>query len=93
MPDKSRKNFWNITANDTGSRLLQVDLERRTRIYRGELKDLEQIVKENNLTLTTLLVVGNAIDNRTGISRLDTRSSSVCSPSARDHLLPMRHDA
>ena len=40
------------------------------RIYRGELKDLEQIVKENNLTLTTLLVVGDAIDNRTGVSRL-----------------------
>jgi len=34
------------------------------------LKDLEQIVKENNLTLTTLLVVGDAIDNRTGVSRL-----------------------
>ena len=31
---------------------------------------LEQIVKENNLTLTTLLVVGDAIDNRTGVSRL-----------------------
>lgn len=40
------------------------------RIYRGELKDLEQIVKENNLTLTTLLVVGDAIDNRAGVSRL-----------------------
>lgn len=40
------------------------------RIYRGKLKDLEQIVKENNLTLTTLLVVGDAIDNRTGVSRL-----------------------
>ena len=42
----------------------------KERIYRGELKDLEQIVKENNLTLTTLLVVGDAIDNRTGVSRL-----------------------
>lgn len=40
------------------------------RIYRGELKDLAQIVKENNLTLTTLLVVGDAIDNREGLSRL-----------------------
>ena len=40
------------------------------RIYRGELKDLERIVKENNLTLTTLLVVGDAIDNREGLSRL-----------------------
>lgn len=40
------------------------------RIYRGELKDLERIVKENNLTLTTLLVVGDAIDNRAGVSRL-----------------------
>lgn len=40
------------------------------RIYRGHLKDLAKIVKENNLTLTTLLVVGDAIDNREGLSRL-----------------------
>lgn len=40
------------------------------RIYRGVLKDLAHIVHENNLTLTTLLVVGDAIDNREGLSRL-----------------------
>ncbi len=40
------------------------------RIYRGQLKDLAKIVKENHLTLTTLLVVGDAIDNRKGQSRL-----------------------
>lgn len=40
------------------------------RIYRGELKDLAKIVKDNHLTLTTLLVVGDAIDNREGLSRL-----------------------
>ena len=40
------------------------------RIYRGELKDLARLVKDNNLTLTTLLVVGDAIDNREGLSRL-----------------------
>mgnify|MGYP000860531300 FL=1 len=40
------------------------------RIYRGQLKDLAQIVKENNLTLTTMLVVGEAIDNRQGLSHL-----------------------
>lgn len=40
------------------------------RIYRGVLKDLSKIVRENNLTLTTLLVVGDAIDNRHGLSRL-----------------------
>ena len=40
------------------------------RIYRGELKDLAQIVKENNLTLTTMIVVGDANDNREGLSRL-----------------------
>lgn len=39
-------------------------------IYRGELKDLVKIVRDNNLTLTTLLVVGNAIDHREGLSRL-----------------------
>ena len=40
------------------------------RIYRGQLKDLARIVKENHLTLTTLLVVGEAIDNRSGLSHL-----------------------
>lgn len=40
------------------------------RIYRGQLKDLARIVRENNLTLTTLLVVGDAIGNREGLSRL-----------------------
>lgn len=40
------------------------------RIYRGQLKDLAKIVKDNHLTLTTLLVVGDAIDNRNGLSRL-----------------------
>ena len=40
------------------------------RIYRGELKDLAKIVRDNNLTLTTLLVVGDAIGNREGLSRL-----------------------
>ena len=40
------------------------------RIYRGELRDLARIVRENHLTLTTLLVVGDAIGNREGLSRL-----------------------
>ncbi len=40
------------------------------RIYRGELKDLARIIKENNLTLTTMIVVGESIDNRHGLSRL-----------------------
>ncbi|MDO4707672.1 MAG: precorrin-4 C(11)-methyltransferase [Porphyromonadaceae bacterium] len=40
------------------------------RIYRGELQNLAHIVKSHNLTLTTMLVVGEAIDNRKGLSRL-----------------------
>lgn len=40
------------------------------RIFRGELKDLAKIVKENELTLTTMIVVGEAIGNREGLSRL-----------------------
>lgn len=40
------------------------------RIYRGELRDLARIVRDNNLTLTTMLVVGDAIGNREGLSRL-----------------------
>ena len=40
------------------------------RIYRGVLKDLAKIVHDNKLTLTTMLVVGEAIDNRKGLSEL-----------------------
>ena len=40
------------------------------KIYRGVLKDLARIVHDNNLTLTTMLVVGEAIDNRKGLSEL-----------------------
>ncbi|MBQ2133371.1 MAG: precorrin-4 C(11)-methyltransferase [Bacteroidales bacterium] len=40
------------------------------KIFRGELKDLAKIVKDNNLTLTTMIVVGDSIGNRQGLSRL-----------------------
>lgn len=40
------------------------------RIYRGQLKDLAQLVHDNHLTLTTMLVVGDAIDNRENLSKL-----------------------
>ena len=40
------------------------------RIFRGQLQDLAKIVNENHLTLTTMIVVGDAIDNREGLSRL-----------------------
>ena len=40
------------------------------KIYRGKLKDLAKIVHDNKLTLTTMLVVGEAIDNRKGLSAL-----------------------
>ncbi len=40
------------------------------KIYRGVLKDLARIVHDNQLTLTTMLVVGEAIDNRKGLSEL-----------------------
>ena len=40
------------------------------KIYRGQLKDLAEIVRSNNLTLTTMIVVGDAIDNREGLSKL-----------------------
>ena len=40
------------------------------KIYRGVLKDLAKIVHDNHLTLTTMLVVGEAIDNREGLSEL-----------------------
>ncbi len=40
------------------------------RIWRGELSELADIVERNNLTLTTMIVVGEAIGNRGGTSRL-----------------------
>ena len=40
------------------------------KIYRGVLKDLAKMVHDNHLTLTTMLVVGEAIDNRQGLSEL-----------------------
>ena len=40
------------------------------KIYRGKLKDLAKIVHDNGLTLTTMLVVGESIDNRQGLSEL-----------------------
>ena len=40
------------------------------KIYRGVLKDLAKIVHDNKLTLTTMIVVGEAIDNRQGLSEL-----------------------
>lgn len=40
------------------------------RIYRGKLSELSRILHDNNLTLTTMIVVGDAIDNRQGLSKL-----------------------
>ena len=40
------------------------------RIYRGKLSELSKIVHDNHLTLTTMIVVGEAIDNRAGLSAL-----------------------
>ena len=45
-------------------------------IYRGQLKDLARIVHDNNLTLTTMIVVGEAIDNREGRSKLYSKGFS-----------------
>ena len=36
---------------------------------------MAKIVKENNLTLTTMIVVGDAIDNRQGLSKLYSHNS------------------
>ncbi len=40
------------------------------KIFRGKLFELAKIVEDNNLKLTTLIVVGDAIDNRNGLSKL-----------------------
>lgn len=40
------------------------------RIFRGELRNLAAIMRDNHLTLTTMIVVGEAIGNREGLSKL-----------------------
>lgn len=55
------------------------------RIYRGVLKDLARIVKDNQLTLTTMIVVGEAIDNRQGLSRLYAHEFAHLYRDATDH--------
>lgn len=40
------------------------------RIYRGKLSELVSIVEGNALDMTTMIVVGDAIDNRSGFSKL-----------------------
>lgn len=40
------------------------------KIFRGELRNLAAIMRENKLTLTTMIVVGEAIGNREGLSKL-----------------------
>ncbi|MCM1311552.1 MAG: precorrin-4 C(11)-methyltransferase [Bacteroides sp.] len=40
------------------------------RIYRGKLSELVSIVEGNSLDMTTMIVVGEAIDNRSGLSKL-----------------------
>lgn len=40
------------------------------KIFRGKLEDLAAIIKEKQLTLTTLIVVGEAVGNRSGLSKL-----------------------
>ena len=43
------------------------------KIYRCTLDTLAQTVEDNQLTMTTLIVVGKAIDNRSGESKLYNR--------------------
>lgn len=40
------------------------------KIFYGELQNLAAMMKENKLTLTTMIVVGEAIGNREGLSKL-----------------------
>ena len=46
------------------------------RIVRGELRDLTKMVHDNHFTLTTMIVVGEAIDNRQGLSLLYSKDFS-----------------
>ena len=46
------------------------------RIVRGELRDLATMVHDNHFTLTTMIVVGEVIDNRQGLSLLYSKDFS-----------------
>ena len=46
------------------------------RIVRGELRDLAMMFHDNHFTLTTMIVVGEAIDNRQGLSLLYSKDFS-----------------
>ena len=54
------------------------------RIFRGQLKDLARLIDDNHLTLTTMIVVGDAIDNREGLSRLYDSTFSHLFRSGKD---------
>ncbi len=58
------------------------------RIYRGQLKNLAQIMKDNHLTLTTMIVVGDAIDNREGLSKLYDGKFTHLFRKGKTHPLP-----
>lgn len=59
------------------------------RIYRGQLKNLAQIMKDNHLTLTTMIVVGDAIDNREGLSKLYDGKFTHMFRKGKTHPLPL----
>jgi len=44
------------------------------KIYRCDLQNLAQTVDDHGLTMTTLIVVGKAIGNRKGVSKLYDRN-------------------
>ncbi|MDD6894352.1 MAG: precorrin-4 C(11)-methyltransferase [Prevotellaceae bacterium] len=50
---------------------------RDQKIWRGQLSELANLVKENNLTLTTMIVVGEAVGNLTPHSSLPTPHSKL----------------
>lgn len=68
--DKVQEELLKAYAPDTPVAACYKLTRPEQRIYRGQLKDLARLVHDNGLTLTTLLVVGKAIDNRQGLSKL-----------------------
>lgn len=56
---------------------------RDQKIWRGQLSGLANLVKDNNLTLTTMIVVGEAVGNLTPHSSFPTPHSSLPTPHSR----------
>jgi len=70
LVEKLQKDLLEGYPEDTPVAICHKLTWKEEKIWRGELKDLVKIVKENKLSLTVMIVVGEAIGNRKNRSLL-----------------------